>query len=150
MSEILSRNTTEIAAGRKLGFDCQGKQQVAICDMPATWSALNGDTYGFGIVLRAGTRLEGLPVISNSAGAASSTLSVGLRDPVTKAAVDATALVNAASITSAQTASFGTGTKINNGQRYVLPQDCELYCTFGGANPQANQAIRVEVPYITP
>lgn len=149
MAEINSRNTAELAAGRKLGFDCQGKTQVAVFEMPSTYTAANGDTFGSGIVLKAGSRLIGLPLVSNAANGASVTLSVGLRDPVTKVAIDATAIVNALSITAAATAFIGTGTKINAGQRYILPQDAEIYATFGGGTPTANAAIRVEVPYLS-
>lgn len=150
MAEQLSRNTTEIAAGRKLGPSEGGKEQVAVVDWPAVTAFANGDLVSTGIVLRAGTRLLCLPILSCAAGTASTTFSCGLRDATTKVAVDATAIINAASIASAATVALATGTKLINGQRYVLPQDCEVYVTLAGGTPLANQAIRCEIPYLTP
>jgi len=150
MAEQNTRNAAELAAGRKLGPSENGQEQRMIIEWPAAHAFANGDTVGTGMILKRGTRLTALPLISFATGAASSTLSLGLRDPVTKTAIDATAIVNALAITTAATASSATGTKYVNGQRYLLPQDAEVYATLGGATPQANQAIRVEIPYITP
>jgi hypothetical protein len=73
---------------------------------------------------------------------------MGLRDPVTKVAIDATAILAATAINAAQTVQASTGTKLTSGQRYVLTQDAEIYGTVAGAAVPANQAIRVEVPYL--
>jgi hypothetical protein len=78
------------------------------------------------------------------------TLAVGLRNAQTKAVIDATAIAAATAITTAATQQVNTGTKLTNGQRYVLDQDAEIYFTLAGATPTANAQIRVEVPYITP
>ncbi|MFT3720412.1 hypothetical protein [Pseudorhodoferax sp.] len=148
MAEINARGAAEIAAGRKVLFDSDGKSGTAVVEMPAVHAAANGDTAGSGIVLPKGTRFLCPVTVSCAAGTASATLSVGLRNPRTKAAIDAAALVSAASISAAATAQVNTGTKLIGGQRYVLDQDAEIYLTFGGATPPANQAVRVEVGYI--
>ncbi len=148
MAEINGRGAAELAAGRKILFDSQGKSFVAVAEMPSTYSAANGDTIGSGLILKKGARLLSGVTISNAANGASVTLAVGLRDPVTKTAIDATAIAAATAITTAATAQVNTGTKITAGQRYVLPQDAEIYFTIAGGTPTANAAIRVEVPYL--
>lgn len=150
MAEINGRGATEVAAGRKVLFDSQAQTSVAVCEMPTTWSASNGDTVATGIFLKKGSRLLGNVVASFGTGTASSTLSVGIRNRTTLTAVAAGGIVNGLAITTAATAAVNTGTLLITGQRYVLVEDCEIYFTFGGANPTANQAIRVEVPYIGP
>lgn len=150
MAEVLGRIPTELAANRKALFDSQAAVAVAVCEMPAAHSgAAIADTIGWGIVLKKGTRLLAGTTLSFSTGNASATLNLGLRDPVTKVAIDATALAAATAITTAATAQINTGTKVVTGQRYVLPQDAELYSTVAGAAVAANQAIRWEVPYIS-
>lgn len=150
MAEINARAAAEQAAGRKVLYDTQGEKSIAVVEMPTTWSANQNDTAATGIVVPKGARFLGNVVVSSAAGTASSTLSVGLRNAKTKVAIDATAIVNAVSIASAATAVVSTGTKLITGQRYVLDQDAEIYLTFGGANPTANQALRVEIPYLAP
>lgn len=152
MAELatVTKTAIAIAAGRKVDPTANNRSRKAVITTAAAWIAANGDTFGTGIVLPKGTRLSGDVFASFSAGAASSTLSIGIRDAVTKVAVDATAIINALAITTAASAGVTTGTKVITGQDYVLPQDCELYGTFGGATPQANQVIRIEVPYIAP
>jgi len=149
MAEVNGRLPTELAAGRKVLPDTLAGSATAVCEMPLTHSGAQiADTIGFGVVLKKGTRLLGLPVLSNGAGTASSTIAVGLRNAVTKVVVDATAILPQTAINAAQTIQVATGNKIKDGQRYVLDQDCELYATVAGAAVPANQAIRVEVPYM--
>lgn len=149
MAEVNGRAATEIAAGRKVLFDSQGKTFRAVCELNLTHGTYAiADTIGFGIVLKKGTRLLGPIGFSNNAGTASSTLAVGLRNATTKVIVDATALATAVAVNAAQTVSLLTGTKIINGLRYVLDQDCEIYGTVAGAVIAVDQAIRIEVPYL--
>jgi len=150
MAEISGRAATEIAAGRKVLPDTQGESARAVCEMPLVHAgAAIADTIGFGVILKKGTRLLCPVTLSNGAGTAASTLAVGLRHPVTKVAIDATAILAATAINAAQTVQANTGTKVTAGQRYVLDQDAEIYGTVAGAAVPANQAIRVEVPYIS-
>jgi hypothetical protein len=150
MAEVLGRAATEIAAGRKVLFDTQGRTSLAVCEMPTTWTAAASDTVATGVVIPKGARLLAPVTIANGTGTASQTLSVGLRNNLTKDAVDATALAATAAITTAACLQFNTGTKLTAGQRYVLVEDCEVYFTFSAHTPTANQAIRVEIPYMTP
>lgn len=149
MAEINGRIPTEVAAGRKALYDSQAGASVAVCEMPAVHAgAAIADTIGFGIVLKKGSRLLCPVTLSNAAGTASCTLAVGLRNPVTKVAIDATAVLAATAINAAQNIQATTGTKLTSGQRYVLLEDAELYGTVAGAAVAANQAIRVEVAYL--
>jgi hypothetical protein len=149
MAEVnVTRTRLSQIAGSKSPAGSLNRVRVAVLTMAAAYLApANGDTAGTGIVLPKGSRLLA-PFVSNAAGNASSTLSVGIRNPVTKVAIDATAAVNALAISSAGAAYVATGTKVINGQDYVLDQDAELYLTFGGAAGLANQQIRVEVPFV--
>lgn len=152
MAEVnVTRTRLSQVAGTKAPAASHNRMRVAVIETPATYAApaLN-DTAGTDLILAKGSRLL-LPVtVSNAAGTASSTLSVGLRNPITKVAIDATAVVNAVAIAAAATAQVNTGTKTITGQTYLLLEDAELYLTFGGAAGAANQAIRVEVPYVAP
>lgn len=150
MAEVnVTRTRLSQIAGTKAPAASFNRVRVAVIETPATYAApAQNDTAGTDLVLPQGSRVL-LPItVSCAAGTASSTLSVGLRDPRTKVAIDATAVVNAAAISSASTSQVNTGTKCITGQTYLLPQDCELYLTFGGAAGSANQAIRVEVPFV--
>lgn len=146
----ITRTSAAIAAGRKTDPTNQNRVRVAIVETAPAYTAANGDTFASGIVLVKGTRLLCPVTISNAANAASVTLALGLRDPVTKVAIDATAIAAATAISSAQTVQVNTGTKLTDGQVYTLPQDAEIYGTLAGATPNANVAIRAEIAYVAP
>lgn len=149
MAEVNGRLPDELANNRKVLADTQGKVSVTVCEMPLVHAgAAIADTINFGVQLKKGTRLLAPVTLSFSNGTASCTLALGLRDPVTKVAIDATALMAATAITTAGTSQINTGTKLTLGQRYVLPSDAEVYGTVAGAAVAANQAIRIEIPSI--
>ena len=152
MAEILTATRTQVAnnAAQKAHPAAFNRPRIMTVDTPATWSAANGDTAGTALVMPAGSRLMAGVVLSNAAGSASSTLSVGLRDNVTKTVIDATALLASAALNAAQTVELRTGTKVTNGQYYIVPSDAEVFLTFGGADPLANQAIRLEIGFVSP
>lgn len=151
MAELDTVTRTKIAqkAGVKVSQGSFNRDRTLFIDTPAAWSAANGDTFGTGIVIPAGSRFRGSVRLSTALGTASTTLSLGIRDAGTKVAIDATALVAAASIATAQEQDLSTGTKLTAGQFYVTPVDVEIYGTFGGATPLANQAIRAEVTFVS-
>ena len=152
MAEVnVTRTRLSQIAGSKAPAASFNRVRKAVVTMAAAYAApAQYDIAGTSMVLEQGTRLVGPVIVSNDTGTASSTLSVGLRDAVTKVAVDATAIVNAVAITTAATASVLTGTMLITRVDYLLPQDCEIYLTFGGAAGAANQQIRVEVPFVAP
>lgn len=152
MAEVnVTRTRLSQIAGTKAPAGSFNRVRKAVVTMAAAYAApAQDDTAGTALVLLQGSRLVGPVIVSNGTGTASSTLSVGLRDAVTKEVVDATAIVAAAAITTAGTAALNTGTKLTAGQDYLLPKDCEIYLTFNGAAGAANQQIRVEVPFVAP
>lgn len=152
MPEInVTRTRLSQVAGTKAPAASHNRVRVAVASMAAAYAQpAQNDTAGTDLVLLKGSRLAGLPLVSNGAGTAASTLSIGLRNPVTKVAIDATAIVNALAINAAQISQPATGTKLITGQDYVLTEDAEIYLTFGGAAGLANQQICAYIPYVAP
>lgn len=149
MAEVNSFQAAEIAAGRKVVAATQNNVRALYIRTPTNHAFQNGDTMGSGLVLPPGTRAL-IPTVSCGAGTASSTISVGLRNPKTKAAIAAGALVTGQSITSAVVAQPVTGSYFAAGADSVLTEEAEVYVTFGGADPTANQQVAVYLPYIAP
>lgn len=150
MAEINALQAANVAAGTKNRSVDDNRKRTLTINMPATWSASQNDTAATKQKLPAGCRVSAVRV-SHGTGASSSTLSVGIRNFATGADADADALVNALAITTAAFVEVHTGALLVTGQSGVMPDvDQEVYLTFGGANPTANQAIRVEIDYVTP
>ncbi len=153
MAELVTvvRSEVDYQAGRKATPSELNRVRAAIIETAATYAApAQNDTAATHLVIPAGSRIMAAVLLSCAAGTAASTLSVGLRDAITKVAIDATAVLNAAAINAATTVNLFTGSKVITGQYYLVPQDAELYLTFGGAAGSANQAIRVEVLWVSP
>lgn len=150
MAEINSAQAANVAAGTMNKSADKNRKSMLTVTMPATWSASNGDTVATKQVLPASCRVTGVRV-SNAAGASSSTLSVGIRKATDGTSADPDALVNALAITTAAYAGVFTGALLTAGQSAIMPAyETEVYLTFGGANPTANQALRVEIDYVSP
>ena len=153
MAELNTVTRTKIAqvAGNKASGGSFNRSRVAIIDTPAVYAApANGDTAGTELYLPQGARLQTPVSLSCAAGNASSTVSVGIRSARTKVAIDPTAVLNAAPINAAFAGQLNSGSKVTNGQFYVMPEDVELYLTYGGAAGLANQALRIEVSFVAP
>ncbi len=152
MAELvtIARSEVDYQAGRKATPSELNRVRAAIVESAATYTAANGDTFATHLVIPAGSRIMGAVLASFGTGTASATISLGIRDAITKVAVDATAIVNALAVTTAATSWVHTGTKIITGQYYLMPQDVEIYGTFAGATPTANQAFRFEVLWVSP
>src|SRR5690606_34188279 len=100
--DTVTRSRVAQVAGRKATATTLNRNRVAIIDTPAAYAApADGDTFGTGIILPKGSRLLCGMVLSNAANTASLTLALGIRDAVTKEAIDATAIMAAKAITSA-------------------------------------------------
>lgn len=152
MPEINSRQVTTLAGnasgpGKVRPSDSYGRKRVVIIETPAVHAAALNDTIGSGFRLPAGARLLSSSKVNVlGAGAASSTLSIGTRNFDTKVAVDATAVASAVALTTAARVDANNGTGLGNGALTVA--GLELYATFTGATPTANQQIRVEVELV--
>lgn len=153
MAEINSRAVTALAGtasgpGKVRPSDFYGRKRVVIIETPATHAAALNDTIGSGFRLPAGARLLSSSIVNVlGAGAASSTLSVGLRNFDTKVATDATAVASAVALTTVARLAANNGTGLGNG--VLAAAGLELYATFTGAAPTANQQVRVEVEMVT-
>jgi hypothetical protein len=151
MAELLTvtRSQVDITAGRKTHPTAMNRDRVCVITAPATYAApAAADTAGTGLNLVKGSRVLGGVLCSVVTGGGG-TVSIGIRDAQTKAVIDATAVVNAFSLAAASTAFIFTGTKIINGQYYLMPQEVELYLTFAGT-PVLNIAFRFEVHFVAP
>lgn len=149
MSEILSKQGALIAAGKKLqNAQDLGRERSQVMNAPAVLSAMQiGDTMGTGQLVPAGSRLLGA-VLSNAAGTASQTVSVGIRDFNTKVVIDAAAIGSAVAISSAQVVTVNNGTKIAAGIDYVTTVDTEIYITNAGAAGPANHVFSLRAVYL--
>lgn len=152
MAELTTATRSEVAhaAGAKAHQSTFNRNRIQFIDTPAVWTAANGDTAGTSLLIPSGSRLWPWVSLSCSAGGAGSTVSVGLRNMETKAPLDATAWLAATSIASAQIINVATGTKVTGGQYYIVPVDAEVYLTFGGAAPAANQAVSIGLQFVSP
>jgi hypothetical protein len=150
MAEVNSRQAAKIALGQKLSNHEAGRRRTVVFQTPAVFTALAiNDTLAGGVFIPKGARVVGARV-SNSAGTASSTINVGLRNRLTGAVLSATAISSAIAITTATTTSVdaGNGAYIAAGVNQVVSDDAEVYLTALGAVLAANQLVRVEVDYI--
>lgn len=153
MAELtnVTRSSFDYQAGRKAHPTSLNRVRCAVIESAAAYAAAaDGDTFGTNIVIPAGTQFLAPVTVSNEANTASLTLSLGLRDPVTKVAVAAAGLLSACSLASAQCAQFNTGTKLTAGQLYKTATDLEIYGTFAGAAAGANKLWRAEVRFVAP
>ena len=150
MAEVNSRQAAKIALGQKLSNNEAGRLRAVVIQTPAVFAALAiNDTLAGGSFIPKGARVVGARV-SNSAGTAGSTISVGLRNRLTGVVLSATAISSAIAITAATTLSVnaGNGAYIAAGANQVVSDDAEVYLTATGAVLAANQAVLVEVDYI--
>lgn len=149
MAEVKSRQSALVEATKKvLPTDAHGRRRIIVITTPAAFTAALNDTMGSGAVVPAGARFTAGSIVSCAAGAASSTLSIGFRHPETKAVFDATAIASGVDIAAAGQKEANNGTKVADGIEHVISQPVEVYLTFTGAAPQANQAIRAEIEYV--
>lgn len=153
MPEIISRQVAKLSAsatgfGKQLPTDAIGRVRCVIINTPATYTAAVDDTIGSGIAIPKGARFLSIGRIANASGAASSTLNVGLRNFRTKAAVDEDGLVALIGIQTAGVSNAANGFFFLNGIDYVTTDETELYATWKGATPTANQQLRIEMYFV--
>ena len=149
MSEINTAQSALTAANKKISAADHNRVRVATVTMPAAWTAAVGDTAGAGHVLPSGSRILDVRVAS-SGGAAGAPRSVGIRSKTVAGQSGADALVANHPLSAAGNVSATSGTTVAVGTADVTTFDGEIFLTFAGAAPQANQQIRVMVAYIAP
>jgi hypothetical protein len=149
MPEVLSIQTTAIAAGRKnLPGEGGGRMRTFFARyvQGASTQAI-GDTIYLGDLPK-GARLGRGGVLSLSTGTASCTLSIGLRTKGTGTVLSATAIGAAIDAATAGQKLLNNGAYIGSGEEYVTVAPVEVYATINTAVLAPNQKIVFEIPYI--
>lgn len=126
-----------------------GKAMVMVATLAATFDPAQNDTFSTGIVLPKGSRLLRSGKLAHGAFGASCTMNVGIRDAA-GTVIAATGLASALAIASAAVRDLNTGSLFGTAAGPIMTQDVEVYCTFTGADPAANQPLEVEIHYIPP
>ena len=93
-------------------------------------------------ILPSGTRLFPGSMLECAAGAAASTMNVGIRSLATGAVISATQIATGANLTAAGMKPLNTGLAFA-GLGYICLEDVIVYATFTGAASTANQAITI-------
>ena len=151
MAEMNSNQAATVAAGKKLRpVDSFGRQRVLVATLPTTYAApAINDTILLGTVPVGSRFLTGGKVVLGGAGTADSTLSIGVRNAVTKEVIDADGIAVTADASAAATVAADTGALITDGTDHVMDVTVEVYATVLGAVLKANQQVRFEIPYVT-
>lgn len=152
MAEFNSRQITALAGTPKVKAQPYDGGQIfsLIAGTPATAAWANGDTFVIGTISK-GSRILRSSKCWHGAWGASVTMTVGVRDAVTKVAVDAAGLLASASVaTSGLVKNLDTGALLNQANGYLVTTDLEVYATFAGATPTANSQAEFEINYLSP
>lgn len=128
--------------------DAGNNEKVFVAQTPATYAAQAINELFDMFVLPAGTRILPTGLVECAAGAASSTLNIGIRSLATGTVVSATQIASAVNLSAAGTKSINNGAAFA-GSGYITTEDVIVYGTFTGATSQANQAITVYLPVVT-
>lgn len=150
MPEFNSRQITALAGVPKVKaspFDF-GEPSLLLGATPATVTWANGDTFVIGVIPR-GSRILRSGKCWHGAFGASVTMTIGVRDAVTKTAIDAAGLLASASVaTAGLVKNIDTGNLLNQVNGYLVTADVEVYATFAGATPTANAQAEFEIAYL--
>lgn len=122
-------------------------EKVLVATTPATYAAQAVNEIFDLFFIPAGSRIPPFCRVECAAGAASSTLSIGLRSAATGVVVNAGAIATGVNLTAAGIKDANNGT-VYAGGGYVAPEDLVAYGTFTGATNTANQAITVYLPVV--
>lgn len=121
--------------------------KVFVFQTPATYAAQAvNEIFRMGVI-PAGSRILPTGALECAAGAASSTLSIGLRRASDLSVISATQIASAVNLTAAGVKDINNGAGFA-GTGYVAPVDMEVYGTFTGATNTANQQITVYLPVV--
>lgn len=150
MAEVNTTQGAKLVAGTKLSpHESAGRQRMLASKMPTTYAqAAINDTIFFGRVpVNSRILLEGW--VSCAAGTASCVLDIGLRSTKTGTVIDADGIAVGIDIAAAGNKAANNGALIANGAEYVTTEECDVYGTIRGAVLAANQALKVEISYVT-
>ena len=151
MAEFSSTQISGLAASPKTKvqpYDT-GSPQILVASTPAVAAWANGDTFVIGFIPK-GSRILRSGKLWHGAFGASVTMTIGVRDAVTKTAINAAGLLASASVaTAGLVKNIDTGALLNQTGGYVTTADVEVYATLAGADPTDNIQAEFEIPYLT-
>lgn len=149
MAEVKSTQTTNVANGYKNLANADGGRKrlfYARYVQGAGTQAIN-DTIYLGDLPK-GSRICKDWLGNCSAGTATGTLHIGLRNKATGAVIAASGIAASMDIAAAGYKDANTGTLLAAGEEYVTPDVVEVYATINVAVLAANQKITVEGSYV--
>jgi hypothetical protein len=124
--------------------DCGANEKLFVAQTPAAYAAQAvSETFDL-CVIPAGSRILPTGSLECAAGAASSTLNIGLKK-LDGTVISATQIASAVNISAAGVKAINNGAAFA-GNGYIATEDVLAYATFTGATNQANQAITVYLP----
>lgn len=125
--------------------DSGNADSTFVFQTPTTYAAQAiNEIFRMGII-PAGSRILPFGRLECGAGAASSTLNIGLRTLAAGTVVSATQIASGVNLTTAGVKALDNGAAFS-GAGYICPEDMEVYGTFTGATNTANQQITVYLP----
>jgi hypothetical protein len=152
MPEFNSRQAALIASGQKVQSNSDGTGRTLTIITPATAAWAANDTIASGLMIPKGSRLKLGSLVSTAAMGAGITLSVGIRNFRTKAAITgaggAAGIASAVSVASAGVFQLNNGSLCAAGVDYIVPEDAEVYATLAGGTPTANAQARIDIEYV--
>jgi len=150
MAEVNTSQGANLVARKKvLPHESQGRVRILASKMPAVHpgAAIN-DTIFLGR-LPIGSRILSDGIVSCAAGTATSTLDIGVRKTRDGAVINASGIAAGVDIAAAGTKAATNGALITNGAEYVTTEEVDVYATVKVAALAANQALKVELQYVT-
>lgn len=127
--------------------DGGNSEKTLFATTPTTYAAQAiNELFDLGVI-PAGSRILPFGKLECAAGAASSTLSIGLRSAATGTVISATQIASAVNLTAAGVKDINNGAAFA-GAGYVTTEDVIVYGTFTGATNTANQAISLYLPFV--
>lgn len=149
MAEINSVQAAKIAANLKLlPNESHGRERILYAHTPAAYIAQNiNDTIVLGRV-PVNSRFSSGGWLTCAAGAATSTIDIGVRDAKTGVVLNAAGIASGLALTTAAKLAADNGAYYASAAEYVTDREVEVYATFKGAANTANQAIKFEIPYV--
>lgn len=151
MAEFSARQITGLTTAPKtkvLPYD-NGGLNVLVGTTPAAAAWAQNDTFVIGTIPK-GSRVLRSGKVWHGAFGASVTMTVGLRDAVTKTAVDAAGILASASVaTAGLVKNLDTGALLNQAGGYITTADLEVYATLAGADPTDNIQAEFEIHFLT-
>lgn len=114
---------------------------------PTTYTAQAVNEIFDFFIIPSGSRILPTAILECAAGAASSTLNIGIRSLATGTVVSATQIASALALTTAARLNANNGAAFA-GSGYICPEDMVVFGTFTGATNTANQQITLYLPIV--